>query len=289
MDCTLGGGGHAAGLLQHSGPDGKVLGIDQDPTALEFVRDRLAEFAERLVLVQGNFRKVQEIAQAYDFVNVDGVVFDLGVSSPQFDKAQRGFSYRLAGPLDMRMDPQQPLSAADLVNTASEQELTRIFFEYGEERFAKSIARAIVRSRAEHPIEGTMELADIVKFSIPAASRRSGPHPARRVFQALRIAVNDELGALRAGLVGAFGLLRPGGRLAVISFHSLEDRIVKQTMGQWAKGCTCPPEFPVCVCGKKPVGVMVTHKPVQPSGAELEQNFRSRSAKLRVMERLEES
>ncbi|RIV28207.1 16S rRNA (cytosine(1402)-N(4))-methyltransferase RsmH [Alicyclobacillaceae bacterium I2511] len=289
VDCTLGGGGHTAGLLHKSGPDGTVLAIDQDPMALAFVREQLVEFPERLVLVQGNFRNVREIAQAHGFAGVDGVVFDLGVSSPQFDLAQRGFSYRLAGPLDMRMDPQQSLTAADLINTATEQELIRIFFEYGEERFARAIARVIVRTRTVHPIQGTVELADLVKSAIPAAARRSGPHPARRIFQALRIAVNDELGSLKAGLAGAFELLRPGGRLAVISFQSLEDRIVKQAMAQWARGCVCPPEFPICVCGKKPLGVGVTHRPVQPSSVELEHNSRSRSAKLRVIERLEES
>jgi 16S rRNA (cytosine1402-N4)-methyltransferase len=286
IDCTLGGAGHSERLLEKSSPGGEVLAFDQDQSAIDHAKRRLAQYRNRVHFAHCNFRYIEQEATARGFAPADGILFDLGVSSPQFDEGERGFSYRFDAPLDMRMDVRQERTAADLVNHLSEQELAHIFFEYGEEKFSRAIARAIVRTRADGPIQTTGELAEIVKAAIPAAARRHGPHPARRVFQALRIAVNDELAALEEALHGAFRVLKSGGRLAVISFHSLEDRIVKQTFQEWAKGCTCPPDFPVCRCGNQPKARLVTKKPVLPSARELENNPRSRSAKLRVLEKL---
>jgi 16S rRNA (cytosine1402-N4)-methyltransferase len=286
IDCTLGGAGHSERLLEKSSPGGEVLAFDQDQSAIDHAKGRLAPYRNRVHFVHCNFRHIEQVAKAHGFYPVDGILFDLGVSSPQFDEGERGFSYRFDAPLDMRMDVRQPQTAADLVNHLPEEELARIFFQYGEEKFSRAIARAIVRVRADHPIQTTGELADIVKAAIPAAARRHGPHPARRVFQALRIAVNDELSALEEALQGAFRVLKSGGRLAVISFHSLEDRIVKQAFQEWAKGCTCPPDFPVCRCGNEPQARLVTRKPVVPSAEEIQANPRSRSAKLRVLEKL---
>lgn len=285
MDCTVGGGGHTKLLLDKSAPAGLVIGFDQDNTALEFTRRKFADYGERVTLVHANFREIRRVAASLQVEAVDGIVFDLGVSSPQFDVAERGFSYRADAPLDMRMDQTISKTAADVVNELDEAELAKIFFEYGEERFSRAIARALVRERAKARIETTERLAEIVKLSIPAAARRSGPHPARRVFQALRIEVNDELGALDEALDGAFEILAPGGRIGVITFHSLEDRIVKRRFAKWCKGCTCPPEFPVCVCGKEPLADLVTRKAITPGEVELSRNQRSRSAKLRVVQK----
>lgn len=284
IDCTVGGAGHTEQLLRRCAPTGKVLGLDQDETALAHAQQRLAEFGSRVHLAHANFRALADVATACEFRDVDGIVFDLGVSSPQFDVGARGFSYRYDAPLDMRMDQSMPETAANLVNQLSEQELARICFEYGEEKFSRAIARRIVRERENKPIETTGELADLVKSAIPAAARRTGPHPARRVFQALRIAVNDELGALASALDQALTVVRTGGRVAVITFHSLEDRIVKRTFAEWCQGCVCPPQFPVCICGKTPRAEF-HRKSVTPGEVELSRNPRARSARLRVVEK----
>ncbi|MCL6515370.1 16S rRNA (cytosine(1402)-N(4))-methyltransferase RsmH [Alicyclobacillus sp.] len=286
VDCTLGGGGHAQRMLERSAPSGRLLGLDQDEAALGAAAARLASFGDRVVLMRENFRRVARCVAEAGFHPVDGIVFDLGVSSPQFDVGERGFSYRHDAPLDMRMDRRQVRTAADVVNEASEEELSRIFWEYGEEKFSRRIAREIVRRRAVEGITTTGQLADLIRDAIPAPARRTGPHPARRVFQALRIAVNDELGALEEGLEGAFSVLAPGGRLAVITFHSLEDRIVKRRFAAWCQGCVCPPDFPVCTCGRTAQARLVTKRAVTPSARETEANPRARSAKLRVLERL---
>ena len=287
VDATLGGGGHTVRLLERSAPDGAVIAFDQDETAIAHAEPLKRQYPGRLTLVKANFAEMEERLRALGVTAVEGVLFDLGVSSPQFDLPERGFSYWHEGPLDMRMDRHQPLTAREIVNEWDEQELARIIREYGEERFATAIARAITRARSKKLIETTTELAEIVKSAIPAAARRSGPHPARRTFQAIRIAVNDELGALERGMEAAFRALKPGGRLSVITFHSLEDRAVKRLFQTWAQGCICPPEFPVCQCGRKPWGRMVSRKPVTPSSEELERNPRARSAKLRAFEKLD--
>ncbi|WDL97452.1 16S rRNA (cytosine(1402)-N(4))-methyltransferase RsmH [Alicyclobacillus sp. ALC3] len=289
VDGTLGGGGHAALLLAASGPNGRVLAIDQDPQALANASHLQQASAGRLLLVKSNFREIRRVCQEQEFIPVDGVVFDLGVSSPQFDQADRGFSYRFDARLDMRMDPERSLTAAVIVNEWSEEQLTRALFQYGEERYSRRIARAIIKARVNKPIETTGELVDIVTGAIPAAARRTGPHPARRTFQALRIEVNDELGALAEGLEGAFATLRIGGRMAVITFHSLEDRIVKQTYQSYAQGCICPPDFPVCRCHRLPQAQIVTRKPLVADEAEVTANPRARSAKLRVLQKLRNS
>ena len=288
IDCTLGGAGHTRLLLQESAPNGQVLALDQDDFALQTARLALTQDQHRIRLVHANFRTVASVAREVGFESVDGVVFDLGVSSPQFDEAERGFSYRFDAPLDMRMDTTQKTTAELLVNQLSELELANVFFRYGEERFSRRIAKRIVEKREQAPINNTLQLADIIAEAIPAAARRTGPHPARRVFQALRIAVNDELEALREGLQGALQVLRPGGRIAVITFHSLEDRIVKQTFQDWAKGCICPPDFPVCLCQRVPEVRILTKKPRLPSDSEILQNPRARSAKLRIAEKWNE-
>ncbi|MFO2549722.1 16S rRNA (cytosine(1402)-N(4))-methyltransferase RsmH [Alicyclobacillus cycloheptanicus] len=285
VDCTLGGAGHTTLLLEQSAPTGRVLAMDQDETAILHAAEALSSHMHRLVLVRSNFREIRRICAEQGFEEVDGVVFDLGVSSPQFDEASRGFSYKHDAPLDMRMDRSAPRTAADLVNDLSEEELADILFRYGEERFSRRIVSAIARERQRGRIETTGQLAEIVVSAIPAAARRTGPHPARRTFQALRIAVNDELGALQTGLQEAFEVLAPGGRMAVITFHSLEDRIVKHTFQSFAEGCICPPDFPVCRCGRVPRGTVVTRKPIVPSAQEVQENPRSRSAKLRVVEK----
>ncbi|EPZ43900.1 16S rRNA (cytosine(1402)-N(4))-methyltransferase RsmH [Alicyclobacillus acidoterrestris] len=286
IDATLGGGGHTQRLLEQSAPTGQVMAFDQDETAIRNANERFAGVLNRLTIVHSNFCEMAEHARLHGFAQVDGIIFDLGVSSPQFDIAQRGFSYRQEGPLDMRMDRRQTTTAEDLVNELEQEELARIFFRYGEEKYSRAIARRIVEARAQSRITSTTQLADIIKAAIPAAARRTGPHPARRVFQAIRIAVNDELSVLEQGLESAFSLLAPGGRLAVISFHSLEDRIVKQTFKDFATGCICPPEMPICTCGRTPAGKLVTRKPIEPSQSEQTNNPRARSAKLRVIEKI---
>ena len=266
---------------------GRLVGIDRDMAAIGAARERLADFQDRVTLVHGNFRDLGRILQETGTGPLDGMLFDLGVSSPQLDEARRGFSYMQDAPLDMRMDESEALSAADIVNTWSQEELRRVLYEYGEERYAPRIAQAIVRRRGDRPIETTGELVEVIRSAMPAAALREKQHPAKRSFQALRIAVNGELEALPPMLAAAADGLKPGGRLAVITFHSLEDRIVKQTMRELAAGCTCPPEFPVCVCGKKPRLKLITRKPVTPGPEELAENPRARSAKLRVAERTE--
>ena len=283
VDATLGLGGHAAAVLAASGPGGRLLGIDADVQALTLARGRLAEFGSRVTLCEGWHRDIAALAQAIGWAEVDGVLFDLGVSSLQLDAAERGFSFMQDGPLDMRMSQTAELSAADLVNSWPEDELSRVIYEYGEERYARRIAGAIVRQR---PLHRSGELADVVRRAVP---RERGPQridPATRTFQALRIAVNGELEHLQQSLQGAVSLLKPGRRLVVIAFHSLEDRIVKQYLVQEARDCICPPRLPRCVCGHQASVRILTRKPLRPTAEEEQRNPRSRSARLRVAERL---
>ena len=287
VDGTLGRAGHSLEILRRLGPKGRLIGVDRDETAIQAAQERLAEFAGRFTLVHSNFSRVGEILDELGIRQVDGMLFDLGVSSPQLDEAERGFSYLQDAPLDMRMDRSAALTARDVVNTWSYEELRRILFEYGEERYAPAIARAVVRQREQQAIETTGELTELIKKAMPPAALREKQHPAKRSFQAIRIAVNGELEELEPMLQAAVEHLAVGGRLAVISFHSLEDRIIKKTFQQLATGCTCPPEFPVCVCGKKPRIRLVSRKPITATQAELTYNPRARSAKLRVAEKLE--
>jgi 16S rRNA (cytosine1402-N4)-methyltransferase len=281
VDATVGGGGHAR-LVLEARDDVRVLGIDRDPDAVTAARDALAGFGPRARVERGGFEALAGIVSTEREGNVVGILFDLGVSSPQLDRSERGFSYWSDAPLDMRMDSAAELSARELVNEADEGELGLIFKRYGEERYARRIARASVRRRAERPFERTIDLADTIKQAIPTPARFGDGHPAKRVFQALRIAVNDELGALEAALPAAVRMLRPGGRIAVISFHSLEDRIVKRYFRELARGCTCPPEFPICVCGNEPILRDLTRRPLRPAQREVEDNPRAASAKLRA-------
>ena len=281
MDATLGGAGHSLRITQRLGQGGRLICIDRDDEALANARKRLAPVWDRVTLAKSDFRALDEVLAA-----ADGILFDLGVSSPQLDEAERGFSYMHDAPLDMRMDRQQTLTAYDVVNTWSREDIRRILFEYGEERYAPLIAAAIERRRAEQPVETTGELADLIRGAMPAAALREKQHPAKRSFQAIRIAVNDELGAVREAMGKAIDVLKPGGRLAVITFHSLEDRIVKEAFRSAAQGCTCPRDFPVCVCGKKPRVKLISRKPILPGAAEVKENARARSAKLRVCEKL---
>jgi 16S rRNA (cytosine1402-N4)-methyltransferase len=286
VDCTLGGGGHASAILDRLGPGGRLVGIDQDPRALEAARPRLEAAEARVDLVRGNFRHLRAILSDLGIERVNGILLDLGVSSFQLDEGERGFSYREEAGLDMRMDPSAEVSAFTLVNSAPEQELSRIIRDYGEERWASRIAKFIDERRRRQAITSTQELAEIVKAAIPAAARRTGPHPARRTFQAIRIAVNDELGALEDVMDSALDLLETGGRMAVISFHSLEDRIVKERFARAANPCTCPTDLPVCACGAKPRVRLITRKPIVPGPDEIAQNPRSRSSRLRVAEKI---
>lgn len=285
IDGTMGGGGHSEAILQRL-TTGKLLSIDQDPDAIKAAGERLQRYPQS-IRVRGNFAQMKEIAQSQGMNAVDGVLLDIGVSSYQLDTPERGFSYHHDAPLDMRMSQEGP-SARDLVNTLGEQELAEIIFRYGEDRSARRIAQGICKARESAPIETTAQLAEIVKASVPAAVRRAEGHPARKTFQALRIAVNGELDRLQEGLTAGFELLKPGGRLAVITFHSLEDRIVKQQMHDWCQGCICPKDFPVCVCGRKPWGKLVYKKGLAPSAQEIAENPRARSSRLRVIEKLPE-
>ena len=278
VDCTGGGGGHSTQIAKRL-DGGKLITIDQDPDAIKVLHDRLAEF-KCVEIVQSNFSQIDEAVQ----MPCDGVLFDLGVSSYQLDTADRGFSYKQDAPLDMRMS-KSGLSAYDVVNTYDEREIARILFEYGEEKFARQIARNIINKRQTAPIKTTLELAEIIASSLPAAARRA-KNPSKKSFQAIRIEVNKELDSLSEGLDKAFSVLKSGGRMCVISFHSLEDRLVKQRFASWCKGCTCPPEFPVCVCGNKPKAMLVGRKPILPTDSELSENSRSKSAKLRILEKL---
>ena len=286
LDGTLGGAGHSSQIARRLTEGGRLIGVDRDRTALAAAKERLAPYADRVTLVHSNFAEIDAILDSLGIPAGDGMLFDLGVSSPQLDDASRGFSYMADAPLDMRMDKDDALTAGEVVNTWPQGELRRILYDYGEERYAPQIAAAICRAREKAPIETTLELVDIIRSAMPAQALREKQHPAKRSFQAIRIAVNDELGAVSRMMQAAVGRLNPGGRLAVITFHSLEDRIVKSEMQQAARGCTCPPEFPVCVCGKKPLVKLVTRKPIVSGPAELEENPRARSAKLRVAEKL---
>ena len=287
LDGTLGRAGHSLEIVKRL-TTGRLICLDRDETAIEAAKERLADYMDRVTLVHSNFSRLAEVLEELKIDKVDGMLFDLGVSSPQLDEAQRGFSYMQDAPLDMRMDATAALDAYEVVNTWSEEELRRILFEYGEERYAPRIAKAIAQYRQEKNVETTLELVDIIKSAMPAAALREKQHPAKRSFQAIRIAVNDELSSVDRMLAGAVPHLNRGGRLAVITFHSLEDRIVKTGFAEFAKGCTCPPDFPVCVCGKTPDIKLVNRKPVLPTDQELEENPRSRSAKLRVAEKLKD-
>ena len=283
VDGTLGGGGHSSEILRRGG---RLIGIDQDEAAIRAAGQRLAAYAGQFQLVRDNFRNLNDILSRLGVDLADGFLFDLGVSSPQLDDASRGFSYMQDAPLDMRMDQSAGLTAWDVVNTWSRSELRRILYTYGEERYAPQIAAAIERRREQASIETTLELAEVIRSAMPAQALREKQHPAKRSFQAIRIAVNDELSAVEAGVQAALDHLKPGGRLAVITFHSLEDRIVKLAMQQAAKGCTCPPELPVCVCGKAPTVKLITRKPIVADEAAIQKNPRARSAKLRVAEKI---
>ena len=284
VDGTLGRAGHSLEIVRRLDA-GRLIALDRDETALAAARERLAEYMDRVTLVHSNFSRLGEVLDELGVDAADGMLFDLGVSSPQLDDAQRGFSYKQDAPLVMRMDRGAPLTARQLVNTCGFEELRRILFEYGEERYAPQIARAICAAREKKPIETTLELAELIRGAMPAKALREKQHPAKRSFQAIRIAVNDELGELSPMLDAAQSHLKPGGRLAVITFHSLEDRIVKQKLKELSTGCICPPEFPVCVCGRTPKLRLVSRKPIVPSQRELDGNPRSRSAKLRVAEK----
>ena len=286
LDGTLGRAGHSLEIARRLTEGGMLIGVDRDETALAAAEERLAEFRDRVRLVHSNFSCIHEILDSLGLDKIDGMLFDLGVSSPQLDDAQRGFSYMHDAPLDMRMDRTASLTAREVVNFWSYEDLRRILFEYGEERYAPVIAKHIVREREIAPIETTGQLTDIIKKAMPPAALREKQHPAKRSFQAIRIAVNGELDELEPMMAAAAERLNSGGRLAVISFHSLEDRIIKKAMQRLATGCTCPPEFPVCVCGKQPQMKLITRKPVVSTAAELEYNPRARSAKLRVAEKL---
>ncbi len=283
IDGTAGGAGHSVEIARRL-TTGRLVAIDKDPDAIAAAGARLASYPQAQVVL-GDFKDIPQIAQELHIDKVDGILLDLGVSSHQLDSGERGFSYHMDAPLDMRMG-QKGLSARDVVNGWDAGAIARILQQYGEERFARRIAQNIVHKRAITPIETTLQLAEIIKEAIPAATRREGGHPAKRSFQAIRIAVNGELESLGTCLEDSFSLLRIGGRFAVITFHSLEDRIVKQCFAGYAKGCTCPPDFPICVCGKTPKAKFLTRKPIEPSSGELEANNRSRSARLRVIERL---
>lgn len=285
LDGTLGGAGHSYEIARRL-TTGRLIGVDRDAVALKAAGERLAPFADRVMTVHSNFSELTQILDNLGIGAVDGMLFDLGVSSPQLDDAQRGFSYMADAPLDMRMNKDEALTAAEVVNLWQQDELRRILYEYGEERYAPQIAAAIVRRREKAPIRTTLELVEVIRSAMPPQALREKQHPAKRSFQAIRIAVNDELGAISKLMRTAFTRLKPNGRLAVITFHSLEDRIVKREMQLAARGCTCPPEFPVCVCGKKPLIQIVTRKPIVSGERELEENPRARSAKLRVAEKL---
>lgn len=285
VDCTLGGAGHSSHILEKLSSEGTLIGIDQDNDALRAAKEKLRDYSN-VKFVHNNFYNIDSILTSLNIPKVDGILMDLGVSSYQLDEGERGFSYMKNAPLDMRMDRDREFSAYEVVNTYSEEDLYRIIRDYGEEKFAKRIAKFIVDKRADKPIETTLELVDIIKASIPAKARREGPHPAKRTFQAIRIEVNGELAILNKAIEDGVEHLNKGGRMAIITFHSLEDRIVKLKYRELANPCTCPKEFPVCICGKKPLVKIISRKAIEPSKEEVEQNPRSRSAKLRILEKL---
>lgn len=288
VDGTLGGGGHSyeiASRLQ----GGRLIGIDQDDAAIAAATERLAPFSEKVTIVRSNYVNMKTVLEQQGIASVDGILLDLGVSSYQLDTVERGFTYKVDTPLDMRMDRRQTISAREIVNDYSEKELFRVIRDYGEDPFAKNIAKHIVQERAKAPIETTGQLNEIIKAAIPAKMRATGGHPSKRTYQAIRIECNHELDVLKNSLDTMLDLLNPGGRLCIITFHSLEDRIVKSAFKRRENPCTCPPEFPVCVCGKKSAGKVITRKPILPGAAELEENSRSKSAKLRVFEKTAEA
>ena len=285
VDGTLGGAGHSSQIAKRL-TTGRLIGIDRDPVALKAAGERLAPYADRVTLVHSNFCEIAQVLQDLGIDGVDGILLDLGVSSPQLDDGSRGFSYMADAPLDMRMNNEDALSAYEVVNSWPQEELKRILYDYGEERYAPRIAGAICARREEKPIETTLELVDIIRSAMPAAALREKQHPAKRSFQAIRIAVNDELGSVEKVMRDAIPCLNPDGRLAIITFHSLEDRIVKNGMAAAAKGCTCPPSFPVCVCGNKPKVKLISRKPIVSGKEELDRNPRARSAKLRICEKI---
>ena len=284
VDGTLGGGGHAYEVCRRLGDKGSIVGIDQDAAAIEAASARLKDFGEKVTIVRSNYCDMKSKLHELGIDKVDGIVLDLGVSSYQLDTAERGFSYREDAPLDMRMDTRQKMTARDIVNDYTEADLYRVIRDYGEDKFAKNIAKHIVQARAMKPVETTAELSEIIRASIPMKFQKKSGHPAKRTFQAIRIELNRELDVLRDSLDDMIDLLNPGGRLCIITFHSLEDRIVKSAFRKNENPCTCPPDFPVCVCGKKSKGSIITKKPILPSEEELEYNSRSKSAKLRIFE-----
>ncbi len=285
VDGTLGGAGHSSQIVKHL-TTGRLIGIDRDNVALRAAEERLKPYADRVTLVHANFCEIASVLESLGISGVDGILLDLGVSSPQLDDGARGFSYMADAPLDMRMNNEDALTAYTVVNEWSYEELKRILYDYGEERYAPKIAAAICTAREQKPIETTLELVDIIRTAMPSAALREKQHPAKRSFQAIRIAVNDELGSVEKVMRDAIPALNAGGRLAIITFHSLEDRIVKNGMADAAKGCTCPPNFPVCVCGNRPKVKLITRKPIVSGEEELARNPRARSAKLRVCEKL---
>lgn len=285
VDGTMGGAGHGRAVCERLGDGGRYIGIDQDEAAIRTGTERLAPFGDKVTIVRSNYADMVSVVHRLGIDHVDGIMLDLGVSSYQLDTVERGFSYREDAPLDMRMDQRQPLTAAHIVNEYSERELFRIIKEYGEDRFAKNIAKHICIEREKKPIETTLELAEIIKHAIPAKIRATGGHPAKRTFQAIRIELNHELSVLEDNLNGMIDLLNPGGRLCIITFHSLEDRIVKNNFKKNEDPCICPPGFPVCTCGMKSKGKVISRKPILPSEEELEANSRSKSAKLRIFEK----
>lgn len=285
IDGTAGGGGHSYEIAKRL-TGGRLIAIDQDEAAIAAASKRLSEFGDKVTIVRNNFSNIADVCRELDIGRINGVLLDLGVSSYQLDTAERGFSHNADAPLDMRMDRRNQLDAYTVVNLYPEDRIRKIIYDYGEDRFAPRIAAAIVRRREIKPIETTGELVDVIKSAIPAAAREGGHHPAKRTFQAIRIEVNGELSVIQPAIESATELLAPGGRIAIITFHSLEDRIVKQSYVKLAEGCTCPPRIPVCVCGNKPKVKIISKKPILPSDTEIEQNPRSRSAKLRVAEKL---
>lgn len=285
VDGTLGGGGHSYEILKRLSPKGRLIGIDQDGEALKAAGERLKKFENQITLVRSNYCEIDKVLKELNVEKVDGILLDIGVSSYQLDNLERGFSYKSDAPLDMRMDTRQELTAADVVNTYSENELFKIIKDYGEDKFAKNIAKHIVLARKEKPLETTKELSEVIKRAIPMKVQAKGGHPAKKTFQAIRIEVNQELTVLKESIDKMIDLLKPNGRICIITFHSLEDRIVKTKFRENENPCTCPPNFPVCVCGKKSKGKVITRKPIIPSEDEIEENKRAKSSKLRIFER----
>ncbi len=286
VDGTLGGGGHSLEICKRLGDGGRLIGIDQDMDAIRAATERLKNYSDKVTIVHSNYQNIDSVLRDLSVGGVDGIVLDLGVSSYQLDNADRGFTYRENTPLDMRMDQSQPMTAKDIVNEYSEQELFRVIRDYGEDSFAKNIAKHIVKARQDKPIETTGELNDIIRAAIPARVRQGGGHPSKKTFQAIRIELNRELDVLEQSLDKMIGLLNPGGRLSIITFHSLEDRIVKNIFRKNMNPCICPPEFPVCTCGRVPTGKVITRKPIVPDAEEISNNKRAKSSKLRVFEKI---